>query len=206
MNRKLICTAAALVMLAAMTGCGGDPVSTADSAAPAATTAASPAETTLSAEQTAAPAAETDAVPTGADVQTGGVSFTYSANGTDIPISAEADPIVAALGTPADTFEAPSCAFEGTSYTYTYPGFTVETYPDPTDHVTNRIYAVTLTDDTVATKEGARVGNTYDEVRALCGEPDQETLAFMVYKTDGAALQFFLENDVVTSVVYTYAA
>lgn len=205
MNKKIIAMAAALAMLTALTACGGDASSPA-ATQPAVTTDAAPAaETTApaAAADESTPAETGDAVAADAPAAEG-VSFSYNANGTEIVISAESDPIVAALGDASDTFEAPSCAFEGTSYTYTYSGFTLETYPDPDDHVTNRVYAVTLTDDTVATKEGAKIGMTSEEVAALCGEPDQETLAFMMYKTDGAALQFFLEDDVVSSIVYTY--
>ncbi len=132
-----------------------------------------------------------------------GVTFTYTANGTEIAISAESDPIVQALGEPTSTFEAPSCAFEGTSYTYTYDGFTLETYPDAG---VNRVYAITLTDATVKTAEGVKVGDTVDTVHSLCGEPDQSSNFFDMYTTDGAAVQFFYDNGdgIVTSIVYTY--
>ena len=92
---------------------------------------------------------------------------------------------------------------DGTSYTYTYSGFTVETYPSPDDG-SNLIYAITLKDSSVQTHEGAKVGDSADTIRSLCGEPDNETAAYLMYKGEGEALQFFLEGDAVSSIVYTY--
>lgn len=134
---------------------------------------------------------------------TGEVSFTYTAGGTAIAISAESDPLIAALGEPVSTFEAPSCAFEGTSYTYTYNGFIIETYPD---NGVNRVYAVTLVDNTVQTAEGIKVGDTLEAVHTVCGAPDNSSNFFDMYTTEGAAVQFFCQNGdgIVTSIVYTY--
>lgn len=149
------------------------------------------------------PSTNSAASNSGAVQPSNGVSFTYIANGTEIVISEQSDPIIQALGEPKNTFEAPSCAFEGTSYTYTYDGFTLETYPDAG---VNRVYAVTLTDATVKTAEGIKVGDTSDTVHSACGEPDQSSNFFDMYTTEGAAVQFFYDNGdgVVTSIVYTY--
>lgn len=181
--RLIAYTALAAVTLCAFTGCSEDS-STADSNSAASTNSSAATENSGAAS-------------------TGEVSFTYTANGTAIAISAESDPIVAALGTPKSTFEAPSCAFEGTSYTYTYDGFTLETYPDGD---VNRVYAITLTDNTVQTAEGIKVGDSIEAVQSACGTPDQTSNFFDMYTTEGMAVQFFYANGdgIVSSIVYTY--
>lgn len=193
MNRKLMTLMMGAAMLAGMTACGGE---TTQTSAPAQTDA--PAATTT----TDAPA-ESAAEDSAAAAPAGGVNFTWSTNGTALAINSDVASVLSALGEPQKTFEAPSCAFDGTSYTYTFAGFTLETYPDPADK-TDKIFAVTLTDDTVQTNEGCKVGDKAEDVIAKCGEPAQETAGFIVYEGDGVELQFFTEGEAVTSIVYTY--
>ncbi|MBR3679564.1 MAG: hypothetical protein IKL87_05120 [Oscillospiraceae bacterium] len=194
MNFKKLMIAAA-VSLAAMTvlaGCeevpgGADTAQT----SPVATTPTSADDTAASDQNGAA-----------TENQSGAPSFSYTTTGgIELVINAECDPLVAQLGEPSQTFEAPSCAFEGTSYTYTYDGFTVETYPD---QGVNRVYAVTLTDAAAKTKEGVAVGASVADVTAACGAADVESDAFLVYNGEGVDLQFFLEDGTVSSIVYTY--
>ncbi len=184
-NHKVAAVLTALTLTAALTACGESVTST-DSKAPMTGTIET-SDPAYMAEQSS--------------VKPGTVSYAWKINGTEIAINADADAIVKALGEPKSTFDAPSCAFEGTSYTYTYDGFTIETYPQ--DNL-NKVYAVTLTDATVQTNEGVKVGDTLEAVTAVCGEPSQQTAAYASYNGEGVALQFFLEGGKVTSIVYTY--
>ena len=187
--KKLACAALSAMLLTALTACG-DAVSTAETSKSA--------ETQQSQQTQGSAAVTTDPSAPAGTVQP---AFSFTFNGTEIKINDESDPLIAALGTPSSQFDAKSCAFDGTSYTYEYPGFTVETYPDGT---TNRVFAVTLKDATVATAEGLKVGDTADAVKAKLGEPAKESGAFVQYSTEGIDLQFFLESDAVSSIVYTY--
>ena len=187
-HSKMLCTALLALTLTALTACG-ETISTAESAGTDATNA-----TSVTSETTAA---GTDTQPAA-----GQISYVFkTAAGIEIPIKAESDPIVAQLGTPTQTFEAPSCAFDGKSFTYTYPGLTLETYPDG---AVNRVYAVTITDETQKTPEGLTIGATADEVRAACGTPEKEAAGFLRYSSDGIDVQFFKEDDVVNSIIYTF--
>lgn len=184
-TKRMVLTVISVLSIAMLTACG-DSIGESSQANSANESSA----TNSADESSAAPAA------------TGTLNFTYTtANGTEIPINAECDPIIAKLGEPSKTFEAPSCAFDGTSYTYTYDDFIVETYPDGD---VNRVYSVTLTQSSAKTKEGVAVGALIPDVTALCGEPDVESDAFLVYNGDGVDLQFFLENEAVSTIVYTY--
>ena len=203
MKRKLIYTALTALLLCAMTGCGEDISSSQSTGSSTAETSAaetSAADTASSTPDSSEPAANsTEPVNAAA----GSISFDYNANGTVIEVGAEAAPILEALGNYDSVFEAPSCAFTGVSYYYTYGGMQVVTYPDEFDQSLNRIYEVDLTDDTVATNEGIRIGNTYDDLIAAYGTPDQETAAYATYRTDGKEVQFFLTGNDITSIIYT---
>ena len=68
-----------------------------------------------------------------------------------IELNAPSEPIIQALGTAQNTYEAPSCAFDGMDVIYVYPGYEVLTYANDEKSV---ISGVVLRDDTVATPEG----------------------------------------------------
>ena len=188
--RKLICTALCAVTLTALTACGD---SIPSGSTPAATNA------TNATNATSDNAAQTT---TEAQAAAGEPNYVFkTASGIEIPVKAECDPIVAQLGAPKETFEAPSCAFEGKSYTYTYDGFTLETYPDGG---ANHVFAVTIKDATQKTPEGLTVGSDPEDVKKLCGTPEKEAPGFLRYSKDGIDVQFFREDGKVTSIVYTF--
>lgn len=201
MNKKFTSVLAAAMFLTALTACGtSEDDSVAEPAAAVTTTTTAVSTEMQAAETTAAPAAEDPAAaeqPAGA-----AISYDYVLSGSTIVPGAESEAVLAALGTPDSTFEAPSCAFTGTSYYYTYGGVQVVTYPDEHDQTLNRFYEVDLMDATVSTPEGIKVGDTYDDLVAKYGKPTQETPAFAMYKTEGKAVQFFLEGNNITQIVY----
>lgn len=197
MNKKFTSVLAAAMLLTALTACGtAEDDSVAEPAEPAAA-----ATTTTTAASTEAAALETT---TAAEAESAGaaINYDYVLNGVTIVPGAESEAVLASLGTPDSTFEAPSCAFTGTSYYYTYGGVQVVTYPDEHDQSLNRFYEVDLMDATVSTPEGIKVGDTYDDLVAKYGTPTQETPAFAMYKTEGKAVQFFLEGNNITQIVY----
>lgn len=216
MNKKIVCAALAAMMLTCLTACGGDDSSSAaDSsssvAAGADSSAADSTAPAASAADSTAPAATavSDAPAdseSSTDAAAGAITYDYVANGMKIVVGEPADEIIASLGTYDKVFEAPSCAYTGTSMYYTFGGLQVVTYPDEHDQTLNRIYEVDLLDGTVATNEGIKVGDTYDDLIAKYGTPTQETSVFAMYKADGKAVEFFFDEknpDVIKEIVYT---
>ncbi len=207
MNKKLlaaaVCSAALLTMLC---GCGADnnsstaPASSESSAAESSAAEESAAESSEEASSEAESSEESAAEQT---AETAQITFDYVLNGTTIVVGEEAAPVLEALGEAESVFEAPSCAFTGVSYYYTYGGVQVVTYPDEHDQSLNRLYEVDLVDDTAATNEGIKVGDTYDDLLAKYGTPDQETPAYAMYQTEGKAVRFFLEGENIKQIVYT---
>ena len=58
-------------------------------------------------------------------------------------------------------------------------------------------------EDAPAEDEGIKVGDTYDDLLAKYGTPDQETPAYAMYQTEGKAVRFFLEGENIKQIVYT---
>ena len=215
MNKKsMISVLAAAAMLAALTGCGAQSQPAADTQSSAPTDAVVPAETEAPADTPDAVQDDAAAVETPADTLDGEdgaqpadeaaqIDFDYNLNGTKIVVGEEADPVIEKLGEADSTFEAPSCAFTGVSYFYSYGGVQVVTYPDEHDQSLNRIYEVDLNNDTAATNEGIAVGDTYEDMVAKYGKPAQETPAYAMCETDGKAVRFFLTGNTISQIVYT---
>ena len=212
MNRKMILAAVlAAAMLASLTGCGGNGgSSTVDTPAAADSTesAAAP-EDSVNEQPDAMPDDNFDTDSTEGDTpqdtpaDAAAITYDYVLNGTTIVVGEEAAPVLEKLGEAESVFEAPSCAFTGSSYYYTYGGVQVVTYPDEHDQTLNRLYEVDLNDSSAATNEGIKVGDSYDDLIAKYGTPTQETPAYASYQTEGKAVRFFLDGDSIKQIVYT---
>ena len=126
-------------------------------------------------------------------------SYTFVSGTTKIAIDADAAPILAALGAWRDYAESASCAFEGLDKVYTYAGFELQTYPMGEKDF---VYMIILQDDTVATEQGIRIGDTKDAVLAAYGTPDKQTDTALTYNGTGMYLQFILRDGAVTSIQY----
>jgi hypothetical protein len=125
--------------------------------------------------------------------------FVFSYNGTDIPVDADAAPIVETLGEPNQYFESPSCAAEGIGKLYTYSDFEIQTYPDGDKDL---ILYVLLRTDNVATAEGIDLSSSRDDIIAAYGEPTSEATGAMTYEKDGVSLVFIFNGDSLISIEY----
>ena len=135
--------------------------------------------------------------------QTGeGTYFTFAFaanNGAVVTVNENMADALAALGEYQSYFEAESCAFDGLDKTYTYPGFVITTRPDGDRDFIN---SIRLTDDSVTTQEGAYIGNTADQIRAIYGDPDNDLESALYYTDAYTMLSFILEDGVVISIEY----
>ena len=164
MKRTLISvTAAALAVTSvlAFAGCGKNEQPSADTAA---TTAAAQ-ETTAAQAQGAIP--ESDTV------------FTY--NGAKVELNTPIDDMLATLGQANEVSSQLSCHGEGEDKTYSYNGFTVNSYP-----LNGKDYVMEVVTEAY--------GNNYKAVGVY-------------YSYDAGnkkSLQFLIENDTVTEIDYFY--
>ena len=128
-------------------------------------------------------------------------SFTY--NGINITIGAEAASIIDALGEPRSYTEEPSCAFDGMDKTYYYGSFYLSTYPlEGKDYVYNLWFA----DDGVATEEGIRIGSTRSQVEEAYGKDCFNGTNSFVLTKGQSRLVILLEDGLVTGVSYEFVS
>lgn len=128
----------------------------------------------------------------------GEYSFFYQQ--TEIRMHEKAAPILEKLGEPVSYTEQTSCAFDGMDKTYCYGSFYISTYPDKDE---DRIQSVWLVDDTAATKEGIRIGDTREKVEAAYGTKWESGRGQMILHGSNGKLSILLTGDVVTSIQYT---
>lgn len=167
---KTILLAVIMVMVFALTGCGGssDDSSSDDSSS------------------------SESSVSTGAKE-----GYSFTSGSVKIQMGADASEIVEALGDSKDYFESESCAFEGLDKVYTYPGFKLNTYPvDEKDYV----LSVVFMDDTVETEEGIMIGSTKEEVTEAYGDPAEESDTEMVYEKGETTLTIGIDGDKVSTI------
>lgn len=129
------------------------------------------------------------------DPQEENFSFTY--NGTKITLGAEAAPIIDALGEPRSYTEEPSCAFDGMDKTYYYGSFYLSTYPlNGKDFV----YSFWFADDSVATEDGVRIGNTQADVESAYGADCFNGTNTFTQSEEKSKLTIILIDGLVTSI------
>ena len=125
--------------------------------------------------------------------------FVFVYNGTEIPMKADAKPILEALGEAKSYNEEKSCAFDGLDKTYFYGSFYLYTYPQGEDDYVNM---VELFDDTVQTKEGLAIGDSKEKVEELYGADSfNGTNAYIINAKD-SSLTIILDKDKVSSIQY----
>ena len=111
--------------------------------------------------------------------------------------------MLAALGTPADVMEAPSCHFDGSDTIYVYDSFSLYTYSNGADNI---LYLIELTGEQAATALGARTGMTRAEIEALYGIGAEGGGTYRVYSlSNTTVLQIGFDGDTVIWIEYVEA-
>ena len=124
--------------------------------------------------------------------------FVFKSGSATIAMKAEAEPLLKALGAYKNSYEAPSCAFDGMDKIYSYGGFDLMTYAQKDKDL---VSGVVLRDDTVETPEGIAIGSSADAVKKAYGEFEKDATS-ATYKSENCKLLIIFENGVVTSVQY----
>ena len=126
-----------------------------------------------------------------------GKDLYFEVNGVKVEMKADAEAVLKALGTYKNSYEAPSCAFDGMDKIYSYGGYDILTYTmDGKDYISG----VVLRDDTVETPEGIAIGSKLDDVKKAY-QPKEDGSSINVY-TDNCRLLIILDGGVVTSIQY----
>ena len=193
MKRTLALIAAAAVMLGAavsLTGCGGAQSSAAQ------TEAATAAATQAQAEATTAAAKAASSGSFAAE------DLIFSYNGATVELNRSMDEALNALGQATDVSSQLSYHGEGEDKTYTYDGFSVNTYPlEGADHVLE----IVVSKEGIPTAKGVQVGDTADKVKETYGDNFKEVGIYYAYEGEGGkSLQFMIEDGKVKEIDYYY--
>lgn len=126
--------------------------------------------------------------------------YVFRLNGADIMPGMSQDDMIAAIGETDKVFDAPSCAGQGTDYTYTYGSVEITTVPNA-DGI-NEINSILLKDDMTATPEGVSLYMTMDDMTAAYGDGYTQSGNAYTYTKGNVSLQFIVENGEITSIQY----
>lgn len=182
--KKGMIWALALVLLACLIGCGGEPAprpaekegvvyldpnavqaTAAPTAAPAPAAQPQAAETVpQAAAESAEPAAaeEPEAEPA--------LELYFESKGVRMEPMMEAAPVLEALGAPMGSFEADSCAYIGKDIFYYFPGFEL-TVNDVDGQ--NVITGIAVVDDTVTIPQGLRIYDDEEKLLSILGGTEE---------------------------------
>ena len=185
--KKLRVLALTLSLVLAATACGNK-----ESGSESTTAAEAPAGTGTGTT------VESTEAETGAKASTDD-SWVFKKGDVTIAMDAPSDDIIKALGSYQNTFEAPSCAFDGMDVVYSYPGYDVYAYTAGSE---KRISGVVLRDDTVTTPEGIFIGSDQASVEKAYGKVDASSNN-LVLKKGNSQLLIIFKDGVVSSIQYS---
>lgn len=127
-------------------------------------------------------------------------TYGVTIKGTKVTPGMDQESVTAALGEADSTFEAPSCAGEGTDYTLTYGSFEIQTVPDA-DGV-NEVSSILIKDDLTPTDEGVYLGGSLEDIVAAYGDGYTESGSAYTYTDGSVQLQFVMDGDEIVSIEF----
>lgn len=126
--------------------------------------------------------------------------YVFESAGTAIEIDTKVDTYTSKLGEPkGGYYEAKSCAFDGLDKFWYYDGFTIQAYQKDGEDL---VYMVSLTDDTVKTKEGVKIGDTKDKMISVYGSGYKVNGTMYFYEAGNMMLEFTVKDDTILSIAY----
>lgn len=130
----------------------------------------------------------------------GNKDYSFTAGGVTLTVGQSAS-VIGQLGTPTATDESPYCGgVAGVTRRYTFSGYTVETQPTEKQEIISQI---SLTDDSVQTPEGVRIGGTHDDIIKKMGTPTQDSDSRVIFEGKNVKLTFILRDGSITNIVYS---
>ncbi len=133
---------------------------------------------------------------------TGG-EYSFAYNGKTFRIGEDGNAVAASLGAYTDYIEEDSCGGEGPDKSFVYPGFRFDTVMQ---NGTDRIVRIVVTDDSVATPQGVKIGDAKSAVVSAYGDGYIQTAdGNLVYSDGYTKITFGIRDGVVTAIHYTEA-
>lgn len=132
---------------------------------------------------------------------TGVSAYGVTIKGTKVTPGMDQESVTAALGEADSTFEAPSCAGEGTDYTLTYGSFEIQTVPNANG--VNEVSSILIKDDLTSTDEGVYLGGSLEDIVAAYGDGYTESGSAYIYTDGRVQLQFVMEGEEIVSIEFS---
>ena len=129
-------------------------------------------------------------------------SFAY--HGTEVPLDAEAAPIISALGEYVAFAETNSCYGDGKDKVYQYDSFKVMTYSSKGKDYVLSVEIFNDADECACTAEGICIGASVADVMTAYGESGEQSDGTIAYinANSKTRLQFLLRDGKVTNIQY----
>ena len=125
--------------------------------------------------------------------------FCVNRGDISITLDAPAEPVLSALGAPFGYGERKSSRGRGVEKIYRFSGLRLVTYESRDGE---RILGVLITDGSMGTPEGIRVGDSASRVRERLGQDAIQSGCCTVSR-EGEQMMVLLEHNVVTAIQYT---
>lgn len=128
-------------------------------------------------------------------------TFALSIDGKDIVIGQNAESFLKLAGEPIDRYTSPSCAFEGDDNVYDYGHYQITTFVDSGVEKFTGFY---LLDESISTKEGIKIGSSFEEMVDKYGSDYVENFGAYTYNRDLTDLSFVVVDGKITSIAYLH--
>ena len=128
-----------------------------------------------------------------------GDGWVFKKGDVTISMNAPAAPVLEKLGEAKNSYEAPSCAFDGMDTVYSYAGFDLLTYS--AGGAEAKVSGVVIRDDSVETPEGLFIGSDRAAVENTYGKMDDGANSLRVTKGN-CELLIILTDGSVSSIQY----
>jgi hypothetical protein len=137
-------------------------------------------------------------IPTQTKAASKGYVFAYK--GVSATMNGKAAALLKKAGKPISKKRSKSCAYNGLDGTYVYKDFIVTTYSNSVKGA-EYINSITLRTSKVATKEGIKIGSSYNSVVKKYGK-GKDNFGVYVYTKGKSKLQFEITNNKVKKITY----
>ena len=128
-------------------------------------------------------------------------TFIFKDGEKEIKLGEEFSKEALGLGEEKNYSEIASCAFEGLDKTYTYENYEITTFPDGDK---DKVYTIYFLNDQISTTEGVKISDDKEKMISTYGEEYETQGNQYKYKKGKTNIEFIVENDVITSIQYSY--
>ena len=125
--------------------------------------------------------------------------YRFMVNGAEIAVGARVDEVINKIGKYDALDTSPSCAIDGTDEIYIYKGFRIIAHKSENSHI---ISSIEITNDTVSTPEGIKIGEDENQVIKIYGDGFERQGERMIYEGATSRLSIGIRNNKVSSIRY----